>query len=295
MPRSVLILNPLAGRGRAEGMLSEALEALQAIGVAPDIKRTHRHLHAIEIARQAMLDGYELVLAMGGDGTANEVANGMMSTYQGKPVGTLGILPVGSGNDFCKAIKWPSDLTQAGAKLDLGQRRLIDVGKLNERFFINGVGVGFDAVANIEAAKIRFLRGTPLYLLAVLRTLLLHYGAPLTRATIDGYELHKPILMASVTNGPCYGGGFWVTPDAQPDDGLFDVLIADHVNRLRILGLLPHFLQGTHTDKKPIYMTRGRHVILESADTLYAHIDGEIYSNNRLEFTLLPNALWVLN
>ena len=294
MTRYKLVLNPVAGRGRAESLLPVALGYLNQAGIVPDVCRTRHHLHAVELTKQAVADGYDVILAMGGDGTTNEVLNGLMASHLGDPVGTLGVLPVGSGNDFCIAIDWPTDLETACQRLAIGKRRLIDVGKLNDRYFGNAVGIGFDAIANIEAAKIRFLRGTPLYLLAVLKTLLLHYQSPLTRITRDGHVETQPVLMASVANGPRYGGGFWVAPDAKPDDGLFELLIADHVNRLQILALLPHFLKGTHVDKKPIRMLQARHVILECDSVLYAHIDGEIFSGSRLEFEIFPSALWVL-
>ena len=294
LARYRLILNPLAGRGRAEGLLPLALELLQQSGIRPDLVRTSHHLHAIELSKQAVAEGYDVILAMGGDGTTNEVINGLMASYEGQPVGTLGVIPVGSGNDFCVAIDWPTDLAKACERIGRGQRRLVDVGKLNNRYFGNAVGIGFDAIANIEAAKIRFLRGTPLYLLAVLRTLLLHYQAPLTRITYDGHVETQPVLMASVANGPRYGGGFWVAPEAKSDDGLFEFLVAGHVNRLRILALLPHFLKGTHVGKEPIRMRQAKHVILESEATLYTHVDGEIYSGNRLEFQMFPSALRVL-
>ncbi len=295
MVKCKLILNPLAGRGRAPNQLSVALDELGKGGIVPDVVRTERHLHAVELARQARAEGYEIILAMGGDGTSNEVLNGLMSGYDGEPVGTLGVVPVGSGNDFCVAIDWPSDVREACRRIVRGERRLIDVARLNDRYFGNGVGVGFDAIANIEALRIRFLRGMPLYLLAVLRTLLLRYGAPVTRIHCDGQTFEQPLLMASVTNGPRYGGGFWVTPEAKPDDGYLEFLTAGYVSRLRILSLLPRFLNGTHVGHKPIEMRRGRHIVLESDAELYAHVDGEIYSAQRLDFQILPSALWVLH
>jgi YegS/Rv2252/BmrU family lipid kinase len=294
LSKAKLILNPMAGRGRAEGLLPIALAGLRRAGFDPDVARTKHHRHAILLAEQAVAEGYDTIFAMGGDGTTNEVLNGLMSSYAGEAVGILGVLPVGSGNDFCKAIDWPTELPAACERLLISEPQLIDIGQVNDRYFGNGVGVGFDAIANIEAAKIRFLRGTPLYLLAVLKTLLLHYCSPPTQIILDGQRTCQRLLMASVTNGPCYGGGFWVTPEAKPDDGLFEVLIASHINRLRILALLPHFLRGTHVDKRPIHMAQARHVVLESDTTLYAHVDGEIYSNNRLEFHMLPAALRVL-
>jgi len=296
LSRFKLIVNPQAGRGQAERLLPVALDCLGRVGIAPDVSRTEWPLQAVELAKEAVADGYDVILSMGGDGTTNEVINGLMAEYSGEPVGPLGIIPAGSGNDFCLAINWPVDLEEACQRIAGNKRRLVDVGRINDRYFGNVAGVGFDAIANIEAVKIRFLRGTPLYLLAVLKTLLLHYGAPMMTITYDDHVITQPALMISVANGPRYGGGFWVAPDAIADDGRFELLIADYVSRLGILGLIPHFLKGTHVGKKPIHMAQARHVILEADVPLYAHTDGEMYldGGNRLEFELFPRALWVL-
>jgi len=299
--RYKLILNPLAGLGKAERLLPDVLTALAARGIIPDVVRTERRWHAAELAQQAITDGYDTILSMGGDGTTNEVVNGMMTHRDHQPVGTLGIIPAGSGNDFRIAIDWPDDIAGVAERIARGNRRLIDVGRINERYFVNVAGVGFDTTVTVEATKIReiapgVLRGLPLYMMAIFKTLLLNYQAPMTTIQFDDQTIRQPTLMASVANGRRYGGGFLVAPEAQADDGLFDLLVAGYVNRPGILRLLPHFMKGTHVGKKPIYMTRARHVILEAPDPVVAQIDGEIYQNGgcRIELEVLPQSLWII-
>lgn len=294
MPK--LIVNPIAGRGQSAKLLPHVLYRLAQSGVEPDVAWTEHRLHAVELARQAVAEGYDIILAMGGDGTTNEVINGLMAGYRGEPVGTLGILPAGSGNDFCIATGWPTDLDEACQRIAEGRQRLVDIGKVNGRYFGNVAGMGFDAIANVEATKIRFLRGTPLYLVAVLKTLLLHYAAPMTTIFYDGQAVTQPMLMIAVTNGPRYGGGFWIAPEAMADDGLFELFYADYVTRLGILRLIPHILKGTHVDKKPVHMTRACRIAIQCEVPLYAHVDGELYldGGNRFEFEMLHRALRML-
>ena len=302
MSRFKLIVNPLAGFGAAESLLPIVLDELRQQGITPDVSRTEYRAHAIELAEQAVADGYDTILAMGGDGTTNEVVNGLMTHYRGQPVGTLGVIPAGNGNDFCFGINWPTDARQACRRIASAQRRLIDIGKINDRYFVNVAGVGFDTTVTIEAFKIRdvpglgFLRGLPLYLLAIFKTLLLNYKAPMTTIQYDDHILTQATLMASVANGRRYGGGFLVAPQAAPDDGLFDLVVASYFTRLGILKILPHFMKGTHIGKKGIYATQGRHIVLEGDLAAAAQIDGEIYESDskRLEIDLVPKSLWVL-
>ena len=302
MSRFKLIMNPAAGTGGTESLLPIVLDELRQGGITPHVSRTECPKHAIELAKQAVADGYDTILAMGGDGTTNEVVNGLMSHYHGEPMGTLGIIPVGGGNDFCAAINWPADVRQACRRLASAQRRLIDIGKINERYFVNVAGAGFDTTVSVEAYKMRempglsSLRGFPLYLLAVFKTLFLNYKIPVTTIRHDDQVLVQPTLMIAVANGPRYGGGFLIAPQATADDGLFDVCVAGYLNRLGILKLLPHVMKGTHVGKKQVLMLRARRVALEGDLATCAQVDGELYPNDSgsFVFELLPKSLWVL-
>jgi diacylglycerol kinase (ATP) len=157
------------------------------------------------------------------------------------------------------------------------------------------VGIGFDGVVTQEALKVKRLRGLALYLPVVLKTVFLSFTAPQVTIQYDGHEARLKALMICVANGPREGGSFFVAPHAQPDDGLFDLCIAGEVGRLAMLGLIPHFMKGTHVDREPVTMARARRVVVSSPDDLIAHADGEILctAGHRLAFEILPRRLRV--
>jgi len=294
--KAILIVNPTAGRGYAERVLPQIREYLKAEDLNFDVVLTQAPGHATDLARKAMADGYDLLVAVGGDGTSNEVINGIMAARNGNKVGMMSVIPVGSGNDFSVGIGMPQDLREACHRVAHGTPRLIDVGQVNDRYFGNGVGVGFDAIVGLVAAKYRRLRGLPLYLLAVLQTILLYFQAPVITVECDGEKHSAPLIMISVANGRRYGGGFWVTPEAKMDDGLFDLMLARQMSRLRMLRFVPLFIKGTHVHERGITMGRGRRVVLSTNGDLVAHADGELICTNahRLEFRLHPKALRVV-
>ena len=293
--KSLLIVNPIAGRGYATQVLPRIREYLKEDGLDFEVALTEAPGHAVELAKNGMADGYELLVAVGGDGTSNEVINGMMSAWRGEPVGTMGVIPVGSGNDFSVAAGANPDLREACRQVVKGTRHLMDVGQVGERYFGNTVGVGFDAVVGVVAAKHRRLRGLPLYLVAVLQTILFFFKAPTITLECDGKRRTEPLIMISVSNGQRAGGGFWVTPDAKVDDGLFDVMQAKEMSRLRMLQMVPLFIKGTHIHEEEIRVERASHVVMTTDGDLVAHADGELICEHekRLEFHLHPQALWV--
>lgn len=242
-------------------------------------------------------------MAAGGDGTSNEVINGLKTAAPEGRTPALGILPVGRGNDFAHAVGAPTSLDAAAAALAGNHRRAIDIGRViggnhpEGRYFGSCVGVGFDAVGTIEAAKLPRWGGFLSFLVAILKTIFLFPNGPTIRLDYDGQTLTTPTLMVSVMNGRRLGGGFWMAPQAEPDDGLFDICVARQVSRRRILTLIPHFLRGTQATQKEILMLRARHITIEAvAGILPAHTDGEIISTDgkRLEIELLPHDLEVI-
>ncbi len=295
-----IILNPVAGRGRGARVEPELRRYLEAEGLDFDLVRTVRGGHAAELAEQAVHDGFESVVAAGGDGTMHEVVNGLMSASGGAEAGTLGIIPIGSGGDFAYTVGVPTDLRAACHRLAHGQVRVVDVGRVTvsgqgTRYFDNTVGIGFDGVVTVEALKVKWLRGLALYLPVVLKTVFLSLKVPHATIDYDGQKMVLPALMITVANGPREGGGFLVAPQAQPDDGIFDLCIAAEVSRLVILGLIPHFIQGTHVDREPITMARARRVTISSPDDLVAHVDGEVLctEGHQIECEILPQRLRV--
>ena len=181
-----IIVNPIAGRGDGERSIPQIESALSEYGLDFDLVRTERPWHAAELAKEAAAAGHDVVVAVGGDGTANEVLNGLMQAKrEGAGTAAMGLLSVGRGNDFAYGVDIPSDLQVACQVLAQGQRRAIDVGRVagglypEGRYFGNGIGVGFDAVVGFEAVKMTWLHGFPSYIVAVLKTVFLYYKAPL--------------------------------------------------------------------------------------------------------------------
>ncbi|MCD6289899.1 MAG: diacylglycerol kinase family lipid kinase [Anaerolineae bacterium] len=307
--RAKVVLNPITGRGTGARAAPIVQSELRRRGIDFDLVVTKRPGHAIQLAREAALSGYDSVIAVGGDGTVNEVVNGLIAAAQsqgrwdrGEPAGTLGVIPVGSGNDFAYALGLHArDIPGACDRIAAGQERVVDIAhvtdeRATELYFCNNVGIGFDAAVNIEARKIKRLRGFLLYFVALLRTVLLYHHAPVTRVVYSSGHMQRPLMLISVANGPRTGGGFMIAPRAQVNDGLLDLCIVDRVSRLGILQLIPHFIRGTHEDKPAIHMERSVHVLIEIEDGLPVHVDGEVFHTaaRRLEIHIWQRRLRVL-
>jgi YegS/Rv2252/BmrU family lipid kinase len=309
MPKYKIIVNPTAGRGAGEQSIPHVERMLNEYGLDFDLVRTERPWHAAELAQEAVAAGYDVVVAVGGDGTANEVLNGLM---RAKRVGesasqregcAIGILCVGRGNDFAYGMGIPADLEAGCRALAQGHRRTVDVGKVTGglypqgRYFGNGVGIGFDAVVGFEAVKMTHLTGYPSYIVAVLKTVFLYYQAPLAKIEYDGQTITQPSLMVSIMNGQRMGGGFFMAPQGQPNDGLFDLCIARQVSRTRIFGLIPHFMRGTQATQEPVTMGQAQKVVVTAVEgALPAHADGETLctEGQRLELELLPSQIEII-
>ncbi len=295
MDKIKVILNPYAGRWLASRSRSAIEQALTAQNIPFDLELTPRPGAAIEMARQASRAGYSVVVAAGGDGTVSEVVNGLAlaADDMGKATaGVLGVLQVGSANDMAEIAGVPISLQAACEAIKRGRTRRLDLGVVNGRYFDNNVGAGFEAQVTIESRKIKRLRGTLLYLIAVFRALA-HYPSPTMRITWDGGELQRPLLMVSIGNGRRTGGGFFVTPDAVQDDGLLDLGVANALPRLQILQLLPKVMRGAHKNDPAIFLTRSTHITVESDYPLPVHADGEmIYTDaKRLDISIQPGRL----
>lgn len=295
-----VILNPVAGRGYGAKVESEIRERLTAQRLDFDLVRTERRGHAIEMAEQAATDGFDPVVAVGGDGTTNEVVNGLMAAALNGQAGTLGIVPVGSGSDFAHAAGVPASLEEACSRLARGRSRLVDIGRVtvddqSPRYFDNAVGIGFDGQVTLEAMKFKRLRGMALYLPVVLKTVFVSLRVPRVRVEYDDNVLELPALMVVVANGPREGGGFYIAPEAQPDDGIFDLCMVREVSKMGMLGLIPHFMKGTHVGRKPVTMAQARNVVITSPGNLVAHTDGEMLctEGHRIECEILPQRLRV--
>jgi len=304
-----IIVNPMAGKGAGRQAIPEIKGLLDAQGLQYDMVLTERPGHAGDLARQAAEDGVRVVVAAGGDGTANEVINGLMQIPQAERKTALGVLCVGRGNDFAFGAGIPTDLAAGVRSLVRDHRRTIDVGHVvggdypDGRFFGNGIGIGFDAVVGFVAAKLKRLTGFAGYIVATLKTVFIYYPAPtVIVATVDAQTgttntAELPALMVSVMNGRRMGGGFMMAPDGDPSDGTLHVCIARQVSRLGVLGLVPHFMRGTQASQEPITTAQVRRItVAASSGTLPAHADGETIcaAGERLEITVLPQQIEIV-
>jgi diacylglycerol kinase family enzyme len=257
-------------------------------------------LHAEQLGLQAANDGYSVVAAAGGDGTVHEVANGILRA--GKPDVALAVFPVGSANDYAYSLGLNSDrwLTlpepSTARQVDAGIVRSADG---RERYFVNGLGLGFNGAVTLESRRIRRLRGVLLYGLALLRALYSHYACPAMAITIDGAVRQTPTLALTVAIGR-REGNFILAPHAVVDDGLFDYLHAGCVGRLELLRHVPGMITGDLPAGHPALWTgRCRHVQVRSETPLTVHLDGELFSRPEdgirdLEIRILPAALKVI-
>jgi len=219
----------------------------------------------------------------------------------------LGIVPVGSGNDFVKRLEIPAHRpAEAVRKLVAGTPHGVDVGKVTRTvgegvpegvwYFSNGVGVGFDAQVAQHSSRVKRLRGFMIYAWGVVKTLS-DLRSPKIQVLVDGREIaDRELIITTVSNGPCHGGSFWLTPDAQIDDGRFDVLIADARSLPEVLTLLPLVPFGKHIGKKGVELHRGAKVEVRSDVRLPIHADGELVAEwvNELVIEILPGRLTVL-
>jgi YegS/Rv2252/BmrU family lipid kinase len=305
-----VILNPAAGRGRGAHARQPVEQALRQAGATYDLTETSGPGDAGIIAAAAVSAGYDVIVTVGGDGTAHEAAHGLAEAARtrgnwrdGRSIGVLGIIPVGTGNDFAWRLGIPdNDVAGACEVLLADQRRVVDLGQLTDEtgateIFINHLGGGFEAAANIESRKIRRLSGLLLYLVAVLRVIPQYSKGREATIHYNGTHETRPILLASAANGGRSGGGFKIAPDARLDDGKLDLVLANSPNAAVILYLLPHFLRGTHgSQTRYVAMTQTEHFVVEAPTGLPVHLDGEIYraSAHRLEVCVLPQRLTVI-
>ncbi len=298
MPRTLLIVNPTSGRGFAGRSLPLMEQELKKYNIDFKLVLTERSWHAAELAEQGARDGYETVIVASGDGTANEVLNGLMrARLAGFNKTAMGQIAVGTGNDFAYGMGIPGGV-EAGCKiLAENYRRRLDVGIVkggdypDGRYFGNGVGIGFDAATGFVAAKIRWMRGMLLYLIAAIETIFIYYKAPAVKLIYDDKEMDISPLMLSIMNGRRMGGGFFFAPNGDPGDGTFDLCIARSASQLRIFGLIPYFMKGTQATQKEVTMAKARKVKVTAVQgTLPVHCDGETVCVEGKELTieLLP-------
>jgi diacylglycerol kinase (ATP) len=299
-----VILNPAAGHGNGARALPAIRTALAYYEIPYELVQTTGPNDATRLAQQAIADGVEVIIAAGGDGTLNEIINGLMAYKQpGVKLPAVGVLCVGRGNDFAGSVGIPAEIDAACRLIKEGPRRQIDVGRVTGgiypqgRYFINAVGIGFDAVGTIEVSKLPRWGGFLSFVIAIFKTIFLYNQAPQAEIRYDGNTLTQRSLLISMMNGRRLGGGFFLAPSARQDDGLIDLCIAEQMTSFQIIRLIPHFMKGTHVTQPKIKMAQAHRVTIHSLDgPLPTQTDGEIISTEgwEIEVEMLPRQIEVI-
>jgi len=270
----LVIVNPAAGRGRTQRLLPDLTRAIATSGANAVVEVSKAPGEPGRLAREAAAAGVDLV-ACGGDGVVSEIAGVAAATGR-----RLAIIPTGAGNDFARTLGYHAkeplraiDVLSHGR----GRDRVVDLGRVNDRFYTCVTATGFDAEANRWANEVKRLSGTTLYIAAVLRTLAVYTPHPY-RVTVDDHTFDTDAWLIAVGNGPAYAGGMKITPSARLDDALLDVTVIGAVSRPQFLWSFPKVFRGTHVTHPAVDTYRGARVTIESRDPskpMDVYADGE--------------------
>lgn len=297
---TLVILNPSAGRGKCARLRNRIERGLRDAGVVCDLVETTGPGHALGLARDAAGHGVTRLLCAGGDGTVHEAVNGLLQSPLAEDGATkvaLGVIPAGTGDDFAKLVnvfKLPPEA--AVARMARAEETLFDVGKANGEYFDNVLGIGFDAEAVRHSLKIRRLKGILVYLASIYRTFVT-FRPPVLEVVSDEHSETSAMMMLSAMIGVCEGGGFYLTPEADPADGLLDVCAIRAVGLYRFLRDVPRVMKGTHVDLEEVSVFRTARVTIRCEDRpLVMELDGELREPHRreVEVTIEPKRLRVL-
>lgn len=292
-----LFVNPRAGRGGAPKSLPRIHQALLGAGLEVDTRVSERPGDIEAQVYDAVREGRDHIVVAGGDGSFHEGVNGLLRAGGRR----IGLLPVGTGNDFAKSSGIPADPVDAAA--ELGTRLVggsllgrFDAGVCNGRYFHNGAGIGFDARVAGIAASVRLPIGDLVYAWGIVRCLVEGTATPPMTIVADGAQVWRgPATLVNVANGRWVGSQFRIAPDADPGDGLLDLVMAAPVTRRRILSLVPLLMRGRHVDAPEVTMCRARSLRVQCASPVVAHLDGEVQpAADAFEIRCLEAALELL-
>ncbi|MFC2031826.1 diacylglycerol/lipid kinase family protein [Chloroflexota bacterium] len=298
IPHAKVIVNPVAGAHSTQRKWPLISKLLKYVGLSFDYQYTEGVGHALELAKTAASDGYRYLVAVGGDGTVHEVANGILhSTNSGSMV--LGVVSTGTGSDFVRSVGIPRHYADACSCLTISRRLVIDVGLVEyrsqgqskQRYFVNAAGVGFDA-AVVEATERfpKYFGGTVPYLAGLLRSLFGYRNKRVVLGLEDKVEAAR-VLSVVVANGGYFGGGMHVAPEAELGDGLLDVVVIGDIGKFDLLKSLHMVYKGTHLSPPKVSLEKAAHVSIESSERVLVHADGELLGEGPATFRLVPLAL----
>lgn len=288
----VVLANPAAGNGRGDRLAARAVALLERHGLQVETIISSGPGHLVEVAAAEAERGRARLIACGGDGTLSEVARGLLGVPGAETA--MGIVPLGTGNDFVKSARLPRDWRTACRRLARGfSTRHVDAGRVNGRWFINGVGFGFDAAIARATLRYKWLPGPLGYAAGMLEALRAGVGRPICRLRWDGGEDRRAVTFVAACNGQFAGGLFHLAPGAELDDGRLDIVWADALTRLQLLRHAPSVMRGTHERLAVVHLAQVARIEIDSDVLLPAQADGELIGAeiDRLQIELMPGAL----
>ena len=290
----IFIVNPTSGGGFGKEIIPELEQQLSKRAIEWEIVLTEKHGHASEITEQFLERGYTHFIAVGGDGTMNEVSKPLINI----PGITIGIIPAGTGNDFIQILGFPDRFTEEHWEIFFQQNiNPMDAGLVNGMHFLNGMGLGFDAQVAaenyVEPGEVASGNGKGKYIWHILKTLLLFRESRVT-ITSRGEQNKTDCFINTISIGRRFAGSFFLTPKAIADDGLLDVCMIKKLNLLQRLKILTMVPKGTHIKDEKVDYYQTEKLSIDFGEKVPYHVDGELYFDTTFEVSLLPSALNII-
>lgn len=291
--RAAILINPTSGKGRSARNAPLALDRMREHGLEVTTLLAGNAGAALELARAAIADGVDALVACGGDGTVHLALQAVYGTDA-----VLGIVPVGTGDDIARCLRIPREDPRAAADIvAAGRSRRVDYAVVRaadgtERAFLAVLSAGFDSEVNARANALRWPTGNSRYLLATIAELGVYRAADFT-ITVDGHTRREPGMLLAIGNGPSYGGGMYVCPGARLDDGQLDLTFLTKTSKATFLRVFPRVYKGTHVDSPVVRTMRGANIHVEApGQTAFA--DGEYVGPLPVDVHVVPHGLRVL-
>ncbi|PLR77118.1 lipid kinase [Bacillus sp. V3-13] len=291
------IVNKAAGNGKALKVWYQIEKMLNEKNVFYSVHFTQKPTHATELVRELVHnEKVSVMVAVGGDGTIQEVVNGLIGTNI-----PLGIIPAGSGNDFSRGLGIPLKHDRALERMLSGKPKVIDIGNVNSRLFCTVAGIGFDGEVARSANGSKYKKflnlirmGRISYIISALNVLFRY--KPLDISLMIDNKLHNipKAWLIAVANSPFYAGGLVICPEAENNDGFFDICIVQEMSKWEFLCIFPLVFKGKHTSSPSIKIIRGKELEIYSSSPLLVHGDGEVIGQTPVRITMKPCALHVL-
>jgi diacylglycerol kinase (ATP) len=285
MRKLIFIINPAAGKGSAKTLLEPIHKRLENTDIEYKMIISQSKGQITTLTMQAILDGYDEIVAVGGDGTLTEMVQGICQS--GTPNIKAGILPCGTGNDFSKMLYASQDPLIILKSIILGNTKNADLLDCNGLKCINICAMGIDGQIVIDTEKIKKVFPGPVsYLLSTLKSLMT-YKARKVEIQMDQTKIQRRTLIVAIGNGRYFGGGMKITPKAEIDDGLMDVCIVNHVPKLKLMAMFPSIFKGEHLNIKEVEYYKCSEVSVKSLEkSLLLNVDGNIVGTTPVKITL---------